>query len=785
MAASALNLNGLVVMNSNQFHSKPGSSNATSRTNTSPVGRPVLPVPERSTYCPLLGGSLYSPTSPKTSPRSLNQAFVFPPPNLLSPCDTTHPRSPSPRSPERLGVNVGQRIRRLSGEDRGEGDRREETGGGTRGGEARDDRKRQEHLLRIHRELQNVEVRGKVGIFEAHISGIRAQVLNSELQRSPRTTRRATSQSPLHPSQGNTVLENPMIHPQANKVSSDAQNGGEVAEEMTERLRKESGTDEGEKDRDATKSNIENKTLIDQNDCHSETTLQTPYADKRIIHGSPETSEKYSAMDEKNKEKQREREEEKDEKKVENIERERDERQQTKTDVSDEAEYQLDSKVPIQTERKRFTDISETTGLPQTQNSNNVKLSLMETPNQTSDHLSFMVPSIPAVIVTDHGLETLSQTTEGSGSEWGLSRSPSPSSSPVPYSSTRSLRKLSSSSASSAGFSSSWEESEDDVSSDTEKGENLLNPAHLSSQQKAHKSWKKIKNMVHWSPFVMSFKKKYPWIQLAGHAGSFKAGANGRILKKHCECEQRCLSRLMEDVLRPYVPGYHGDVEKDGQKYNQMEDLLAEFDYPCVMDCKMGVRTYLEEELAKARRKPAPRPDMFQKMIEVDPGAPTLEEKDKKAVTKPRYMQWRETISSTATLGFRIEGVKKEDGTVNRDFKKTKTREQVVAAFNDFVKGDKEILNKYLTRLKEIRATLEISPFFKSHEVIGSSLLFVHDSRKRAKVWMIDFGKTTPLTDGEELTHRASWVEGNREDGYLFGLDSLVDIFSCMVNSEI
>ncbi|MEQ2262407.1 hypothetical protein XENORESO_010631, partial [Xenotaenia resolanae] len=66
MAASALNLNGLVVMNSsNQFHSKPGSSNATSRTNTSPVGRPVLPVPERSTYCPLLGGSLYSPTSPK------------------------------------------------------------------------------------------------------------------------------------------------------------------------------------------------------------------------------------------------------------------------------------------------------------------------------------------------------------------------------------------------------------------------------------------------------------------------------------------------------------------------------------------------------------------------------------------------------------------------------------------------------------------------------------------------------------------------------------------------
>lgn len=36
--------------------------------------------------------------------------------------------------------------------------------------------------------------------------------------------------------------------------------------------------------------------------------------------------------------------------------------------------------------------------------------------------------------------------------------------------------------------------------------------------------------------------------------------------------------------------------------------------------------------------------------------------------------------------------LQKEDGTVNRDFKKTKTREQVAAAFQDFVKGNKDIL---------------------------------------------------------------------------------------------
>lgn len=36
-------------------------------------------------------------------------------------------------------------------------------------------------------------------------------------------------------------------------------------------------------------------------------------------------------------------------------------------------------------------------------------------------------------------------------------------------------------------------------------------------------------------------------------------------------------------------------------------------------------RTYLEEELIKARKKPSLRKDMYQKMIEVDPDAPTEE----------------------------------------------------------------------------------------------------------------------------------------------------------------
>lgn len=62
------------------------------------------------------------------------------------------------------------------------------------------------------------------------------------------------------------------------------------------------------------------------------------------------------------------------------------------------------------------------------------------------------------------------------------------------------------------------------------------------------------------------------------------------MLKRYCECEQLCLSKLMGDTLRPYVPGYYGVVQRDEQDYNLMDDLLADFDSPSIMDCKMGSR---------------------------------------------------------------------------------------------------------------------------------------------------------------------------------------------------
>lgn len=75
-------------------------------------------------------------------------------------------------------------------------------------------------------------------------------------------------------------------------------------------------------------------------------------------------------------------------------------------------------------------------------------------------------------------------------------------------------------------------------------------------------------------------------------------------------------------------------------------------------------------------------------------------------------------------------------------------------------------------------------PLSSCLQVVGSSLLFVHDSSGQARVWMIDFGKTVPLPPPLTLDHRTPWQEGNREDGYLWGLDNLIDIFSAMLPSS-
>lgn len=293
------------------------------------------------------------------------------------------------------------------------------------------------------------QVRGKVGIFEAHISGIRAQVLNSELQRSPRSPRRSTSQTPADPSQGNT--DSSMTHSQQTKAPSVIQNGREGEEESME-----------EEKKDGRSVCTENKTLIGQNGRHFGEMQQALCSE-----GLSDLQVSVGTLGEKT-DKERKEDERKSEGEVENKKMSRDETERTEKDLSHLG-------MQLQKESNRSNVNPETPAPCLMDNSDHTNHAPLAPPSAP--------PSIPAVIITDHGLENSPQTSE----DQGLSCTPSPGSSPVPGShfANRSLRKLSSSSASSAGFSSSWEESEEDISSDTERGEQLLNPAVLTSRQKA------------------------------------------------------------------------------------------------------------------------------------------------------------------------------------------------------------------------------------------------------------------------------------------------------------
>lgn len=71
------------------------------------------------------------------------------------------------------------------------------------------------------------------------------------------------------------------------------------------------------------------------------------------------------------------------------------------------------------------------------------------------------------------------------------------------------------------------------------------------------------------------------------------------------------------------------------------------------MDVKMGTRTFLESEV----KKTVLRKDLLQKMLKMDENEPTEEEKEN-GITKLRYMTYREKLSSSRNLGFRVEGIR-------------------------------------------------------------------------------------------------------------------------------
>ncbi|XP_031778481.1 inositol-trisphosphate 3-kinase homolog isoform X3 [Nasonia vitripennis] len=264
------------------------------------------------------------------------------------------------------------------------------------------------------------------------------------------------------------------------------------------------------------------------------------------------------------------------------------------------------------------------------------------------------------------------------------------------------------------------------------------------------------------------------WFQLSGHPDGFAPAGPGTVWKRRTggseNTERMVYEALSKDAaMKDCIPRYYREVEYRGDTFIELQDLLFGFNEPHVMDIKLGTRTFLESEVSKTTA----RPDLYQKMIAVDPTAPTDEEHEQRAVTKLRYMQFREQQSSTCSHGFRIEAMKLPGGPPITDLKTVKSHDQVLETMRLFLSGRQETRRKLLERLRELRNRIEKSEYFLTHEVIGSSIFMIYDNEK-VGVWLIDFAKTYEVPEGCKLTHRREWQQGNHEEGFLFGLDNLI-----------
>jgi len=138
-----------------------------------------------------------------------------------------------------------------------------------------------------------------------------------------------------------------------------------------------------------------------------------------------------------------------------------------------------------------------------------------------------------------------------------------------------------------------------------------------------------------------------------------------------------------------------------------MEDLTAGMRAPAVMDIKMGFRTFLESEADNPKR----RLDLVEKMLNDDPSALTAEEREN-GVTKLRYMQYRDCMSSSQELGWRIEGLCIGECEYDVPARKLASREQAVTAIKWWLQGCTQLRQLALSKLIELRRVLEESKWF-------------------------------------------------------------------------
>ncbi|CAK4628209.1 hypothetical protein LEN26_011840 [Aphanomyces euteiches] len=206
----------------------------------------------------------------------------------------------------------------------------------------------------------------------------------------------------------------------------------------------------------------------------------------------------------------------------------------------------------------------------------------------------------------------------------------------------------------------------------------------------------------------------------------------------------------------PFVPAFYGVIrhpstDEDGpRRYLQIENLLGGMIHPCIMDAKVGTKSY----------------------------EPTAS-RDKIALEIAK-------CPLQATMGFRLQGIKvywdSKQEHVSYDkyfFRDLATAESIEAAFVKYFEAGPDhvpryyLLEPFLAKLHAIREWLHVQTDF---HFIASSLLFVYDANPTDKrivcdVRLIDFA-------------HVQLDQTSRDEDVLVGVNYIIGIFERLLESS-
>jgi len=276
--------------------------------------------------------------------------------------------------------------------------------------------------------------------------------------------------------------------------------------------------------------------------------------------------------------------------------------------------------------------------------------------------------------------------------------------------------------------------------------------------------------------------------QVAGHAGGFVRLNDKTIGKCHAEDEQQAFANIKQGdkAILKHFPNCAGLTEVDGEWCLQLEDIQADFKKASstMLDVKIGFQTFQ----ADGDGVTTPKAKYYEKAVKWYNEKLSAAEHAAKKISKARWMSLNNQVSSTAVSGFRIDGARV--GTEILPLDVNKKTDSVLSGIVIRSNASSDMLRKIVAAIETIRDNLEKSSFFMSHSLYGASLLIIFDTSGKLAVKIIDIGKLIPRDgpinrDGHGW-HRVKPTElplacESTQDGFLSGLDSLVDFFGQMI----